>query len=94
LPRIFKDACGIKSKNAAQEPSQHLANNFQEFGERRLVDTHGGRESRNEFWGSEGAWLSVFCSACPTLPREEVCDGTFSDVLVSAVRGGSDMAHT
>jgi hypothetical protein len=79
FPRTFRDACGIRSTTVAQQPNQHLAINFQEFGERKFVETHVGRESRNDFLG--GLESFFFSDWAAPLARVEVSEITFSDSL-------------
>jgi hypothetical protein len=57
----------MRITKAAQDASQHLANNFQDFAERKLVEAHGGRESRNDFLGGGVALVSGCFSSCAIL---------------------------
>lgn len=85
FPKTCNEAWGMNNTTAAHDANQHLANNFQELRDRKLVDTQGGSESKNDFLGAGVSLTSVLFSACASGSlREELLD---TDVLVPAVSG-------
>lgn len=71
-------------RKAAQAASQHLASSFHELGERRLIETEGGKAPRKGFLeGAAPTILSLpFFPAFSSISELEI---TFSEVIFATV---------